>query len=584
MTRMTRRELLQVAGAAALLPRGALAASPDAAIVPNRSTTGVFVPPRGAAFMKWSFDAPEPSVSFADLQFGFIVFSRENAYHLDRAHMRVEAIGDGLRLVCTGLLWAGGQERASGRVEAVFRRNGSFVEWDTTAELERPIKAVATVIRGLPRGAVHPAGGAPIDPHDDELLFGYPFGGGDLFGANTAQGLVTPLLIVHDGGDFHFVSSLDDRVRTKRFYVQPGEDAYRIEAIHETEGWRDQTSVAVPRWRVGKADSIEAAVAPHYRHLERAYHIPRWEDRADVPPWLRKIALVVALHGMHFSGYVFNSFQRMLEILRFIAREIPPDRVLVFLPAWDGRYYWDYPEYRAAPRLGGDAELRRLVQTGKKLGYRFVPMFGANAANRRGPSFSGFADAATSRIDDDRMDLDWVDWDGDRHQEGWSAYMNLGVDSWRRWLTERIAGVIDKYDVDGYFLDIIGGWINNTKADMDEGARKMIRELAGRYPKVLVCGEFHYDALLAAIPLFHVHAPHAVPYARFFSHLSHPAPGRGSSGVHESGFSTFDAQTLSLPASPGLLPTLTVVDDTFTTYRSQMVAVVREARRRAGLG
>jgi hypothetical protein len=27
-------------------------------------------------------------------------------------------------------------------------------------------------------------------------------------------------------------------------------------------------------------------------------------------------------------------------------------------------------------------------------------------------------------------------------------------------------------------------------------------------------------------------AVHAVPFARFFSHLSHLAPGRGSSGVH----------------------------------------------------
>ena len=86
------------------------------------------------------------------------------------------------------------------------------------------------------------------------------------------------------------------------------------------------------------------------------------------------------------------------------------------------------------------------------------------------------------------------------------------------------------------------------------------------------------------IPLYHVYAAHAVPFARFFSHLSHPAPGRGSSGVHESGFSRFDPQTLSLPRRDGLLPTLTIVDDTFTAHRSEMAAVIREARRRAGLG
>jgi len=258
--------------------------------------------------------------------------------------------------------------------------------------------------------------------------------------------------------------------------------------------------------------------------------------------------------------------------------------VLVFLPAWDGRYYWDYPEYRAAARLGGETELRRLIHDGKRLGYRFVPMFGANTANRRSPAFARFADAATSKIDDDRMDLNWVDWDNDRHQDGWAAYLNLGVESWRRWLTDRIAAAIDTYDIDGYFLDIVGGWVNNPRADMHEGVRRLVGELRQRYPRVLPCGEFHYDALLELIPLYHVYATHAVPFARFFSHLSHPAPGRGSSGVHESGFSPFDPRTLALARREGLLPTLSVVDDTFTAHQQEMSAVIREARQRAGLG
>ena len=34
----------------------------------------------------------------------------------------------------------------------------------------------------------------------------------------------------------------------------------------------------------------------------------------------------------------------------------------------------------------------------------------------------------------------------------------------------------------------------------------------------------------------------------------------------------------------GVLPTLTIVDDTCTAHRSEMTAVIREARRRAGPG
>ncbi len=548
-------------------------------ILPLSSTTDVFVPPRGRAFNKFSFDFPEPAVEFAGFRFGFLVFTRENAYALDARTMTATAGDNELSVTATGLVWAGGQEKTTGRVTAHLRLMADAVEWDVTAEMPQPIKAVTTVLRGVPRGTLSSGGGEPFDPKDDEILYGYPFGAGDLFGGNTASGMGTPLVaVVSDDQHALALSSLDDCVRAKRFFFQPGEHGYRVELVHEVEGWLDQTRVVVPTWRVGRAATLEAAVAPHYTHIERAYRFPRWESRADVPTWLKQTALVVTLHGMHFTGYVFNDFARMLEILQWIATQIPAERVLAFVPAWDGRYYWDYPTYRAAERLGGEAGFKRLVEEGHRLGFRFMPMFGANAANRRLPNYAQIADAATAKIDGDRFELDWVDWDNDRHQEGWGVYMNLGVESWRRWLVGRIADTIERYGVDAYFLDIVGGWINNTAADMHEGTRKLVAELRERYPQVLACGEFLYDALLEFIPLYHVYSPRGVDYARFFSHLSHPAPGRGSSGVHESGFNDWDAKTLSLSRRPGLIPTLNVVDDTFTKYRDQMAAVIAQAK------
>ena len=542
MDPISRRDWLKTmgaAGAGALLP-GATILHPGTAILPLSSTSDVFIPPRGRAFQKFSFDFPEPSAEFAGLRFGFLVFTRENAYALDASAMTAEGSADALSLTATRLLWAGGQERAMGRVRVRLRRDGDATLCDVTAEMDQPIKAVTTVVRGVPRGKLSAGGGEPFDPHDDEVLWGYPFGGGDLFGDNTAWGTGTPLVVVQHGDqEWLGLSSLDDRVRTKRFYFQPGEHGYRVELVHEVEGWLDRPSVQVPTWRLGRATSLEAAVAPHYAHLERAYHFPRWETRTDMPDWLRRTALVVTLHGMHFTGYIFNDYARMLEILRWIATQIPADRVLAFISAWDGRYYWDYPTYQAVPRMGGEAGFKRLVQEGQRLGFRIMPMFGANASNRKLANFANFADAATARIDGDPFNLNWVDWDNDRHQEGFGVYMNLGVESWRRWLTGRIADVIDRYGVDAYFLDIIGGWVNNTKADMHEGARALVSELRTRYPRVLACGEFLYDALLEFIPLYHVYSPHGVPYARFFSPLASCAGaglvGRARVGVQPLG-------------------------------------------------
>ena len=222
------------------------------------------------------------------------------------------------------------------------------------------------------------------------------------------------------------------------------------------------------------------------------------------------------------------------------------------------------------------------MKESQQLGFKMMPMFGANAANRRQAVWPKIADAATRKIDGDVYNLNWVDWNNDRHQDGWLTYMNLGVDSWRNWLAARISDVIERFGVDAYFLDIIGGHVNDAGADMHEGTRRLVSDLRAKHPNVPCIGEMPYDALHAFIPMYHAGGgPRWQKYSRFFQHLSSPAPGRGSSGVHEAGFGRFNPETLSL--SPNAIPTLQVVDDTFAKYRDVMTEIIRRAKERAGI-
>jgi hypothetical protein len=565
-------------------PAGDGFASPSDRIVPLTSTSEIYIPPRGRGFMKFSFDFPEPSILFEGLRFSFRLYTFENTYAMDRDLITVTESPDGLEIRCSGLVWAGGQEKTPAQLHARLRRSGSFVEWDVTVEMNQPIKSIAAIVRDVPRGKMSAGGGNFFDTRDDEILLGYPFGGGAL---NTARGMDSPISVIQQcEHEFFFLSVLDDKVRANRFYFQPGEKGYRVELTYEREGWQKSNHLQSPTWRVGRTQNAEDAFRPHYEHLEKVFQIPDWEKRGDVPAWFRKIDLALALHGAHWTGYVFNTYAKMLAILQWVATQMPAENVLVFLAAWDGRYYWNYPIYKADPRMGGEEGLRNLIQKGQSLGFRFMPMFGMNSANRTLPVFSQIADAATNQIDGDQFSLNWVDWDNDRHFEGWGAYMNLGVESWRKWLADRISDVITRYHADAYFLDIAGGWENNTKADMHEGTRKLIADLRHRHPGVMPCGEMSYDALMSLIPVYQVggpagYAPAFSKYGRAFQHLSHPAPGRGSSGVHESGFSRFDPQTLSLSQSQ--IPTITVVDDTFDRYRDVMAEIIVKAKQRAGL-
>jgi len=397
------------------------------------------------------------------------------------------------------------------------------------------------------------------------------------------------LLLQQDGGEVLLLDCLDTRVRPKRFFFQPvsegGARSYRVECIVEQSATLQGREFTAPWFRISRQAGSRQAIALHQEHFERAFGVRRWEQRADVPEWLRGISLVLALHGMHWTGFVFNTFSRMETILEWVASRIDPRRVLVFLPAWDGRYYWDYGVYaEPAARMGGAEGLRRLIGRGHQQGFRFMPMFGANAFNGLQPAFQGVAPGHARHLDGNWRYIDNADWDNDRQGEGWDHFMNLGSPEWRKFLAERISDTARRFGVDAYFLDIVAGYINDPRYDVADGTRQLIAELRDRHPALLPVGEYYHDAQFAYIPLFQAFSERGDPelserYIRNFSHLSHPAPGRGSSGVHELGFQGFDTEDAGI--RPRNIATLTVVDDTFDRYRGIMEKVLERARRSA---
>jgi hypothetical protein len=90
------------------LPQAVLTPRTDGEITSLNSTSEVFIPPRGRGYMKFSFDFPEPVVSFGEHRFGFLVFTAENTYALDRDKMHVAANGDTMQINCS-VVWPVGR-------------------------------------------------------------------------------------------------------------------------------------------------------------------------------------------------------------------------------------------------------------------------------------------------------------------------------------------------------------------------------------------------------------------------------------------------------------------------------------------
>ena len=55
-----------------------------------------------------------------------------------------------------------------------------------------------------------------------------------------------------------------------------------------------------------KTNAVVLACGANYR-FNRALGLVPWDTRPDVPSWARDIRLCLTLHGMHWSGYTFNT-------------------------------------------------------------------------------------------------------------------------------------------------------------------------------------------------------------------------------------------------------------------------------------
>lgn len=524
-----------------------------------------------------SFDPRDPyfPVPGCEVRFAVQVFTSVDGYGLDPASTTAGADGS---VRCTRFALLGQQRVAgAGEVDVALARGGDALVWSISVRHEEPVKAVKLLLGGLPRdGWWAPNTGR--EPLGGRFQIEYP--GPQWATPWAASGRIS-------------LSVRDPSVRRKTLHVDqpPYADGPVVELVHRPAAAERTPTCHVPPVRLretGPEADPEVGTGidldEHLAFTEGAHGLVPWESRTDVPGWLRETSLVVTLHGQHWTGHVFNTFPRMAEALRFVARHIEPRRVLVYLPGWEGRYYYEYPRYEPGADLGGPAGFRALVQEAHELGFRLMPMFGGNGANAA--QYPRWRWAALRNETDRYVELlNRPDWDGDRTGEGDQVFLNPGEPGFRAHLRESISAVVRNFGVDAAFLDTAGYWVDDPRHDLLDGYRRLAAELRERHPGLLLAAEGWWDALSAVFPLSQqwlgvdrdLRAPRVLTrYARTTGHLAEGTPGPGSTGVHERGF-------LSRPpdvAREGHLPVVGFVEDTLSEHADEVVAVCRWARSR----
>ncbi|TDE14269.1 hypothetical protein [Jiangella asiatica] len=519
---------------------------------------------------------PVPNVPGAE--WSVEVFTVDDVRLLDPRRTTFE----GGSLLADGLTWPGAQRNVAGRVRAdlMIAPGGDAVTWRIRAEADVPVKAIKLLFRGLPGGA-EDGWWSPTTPRDvaltprpdEPVLLRYPW-----------PNWQTPWICQGEGPAVT-LSTRDTEVRAKRFYtfLPPWSPSAVTEVVCDQLATRRTPDFEAPPIVLrtcADVAAVHADLAEHLEHVERSFGLADWEDRADVPDWARDIRLVVTLHGQHWTGYVFNTFDDMGRILEEVTRHVPGEHVLAYLPGWEGRYYWQYPIYRPGEDLGGADGFRRLTQTARRLGVHLMPMFGANGANVG--RYPRWEDAAFRSAGDRYVvHVNHPDWDGDRTREDDQVFLNPGEPEYRAFLREQIGELVTSYDVAGVFLDTSACWFDDPRHELYAGYRALVGELREAHPGLLVCGEGWYDALLGLLPVnqtwLDVARPPRTPdlpyrYSRVLGHLNSGCPGQGSTGVHEGGFRE-PAKPLRVP---GFVPSLGFVSDTLERYADDVAAFCRE--------
>ncbi|MBN1202484.1 MAG: hypothetical protein JXJ20_11555 [Anaerolineae bacterium] len=525
----------------------------------------------------FGFDTRDPVFDAGPWKLSFQVITLENVYGLDPDGLEIRESEQDWQLNCSGMRFAGGQQHSPGRVTVKITRGaGDALKILIDASTPHKIRAVKILLRGFTSLALLDLLDQAPDVPTEQAIKRYP---NDLriplIAALTEDGVLI-------GARCH-----DPQARAKRFAVYqermgPLAGTYTLECIHEEDARHFDTHIHVPDWIIERSIDLPTFRGGYLAFAERELGLVPWAQRQDMPPWTRDIRLVLTLHGMHWTGYVFNSYDQMRDIIRFVCDLIDGQQVLAYLPGWEGRYYWQYGDYRPDPLLGGPEAFQRLCDAARACGAHIMPMFGANCANAWAPNFHTFGPSSYMKSASRNVFLgNQPDWDSSRaHDTGWQAWLNPGAPAWQNELTRQVLMLVDQYRFDAVFLDTVEVWVNDPDFNLREGYQQLVARLRAGRPNLLVTGEDWWDGLLPIFPIFQ-QAGHwrQVPawvgrYARLMGHICDSEPSRGSTGVFESGYTDY----ARLPDDDMYIPTIAFVDGTLDHAQAEIETVITQAR------
>ena len=499
-----------------------------------------------AQFGTIGYDFKDPYIKFKDLKFAVRLSTENNIYCPDPEKISIIKVSENeIILSSKSLSAAGGQLISDGLIELKISgsENGRI---SITAQASHPFelnKSILILIKGIDVKFMVSeelqAKGVKEFKDKKEIRVNYP-----------SRSATMPLVFLNNESEEWYVLSKDNKLRKKGFacFYDHLADEPVVVLSHDNDMRNISKKISAPKWVLGKNKSRLEIVKERCYDIEQNFNLsPFFNKPKKQTNWIKNLKLVTFFHGVHWTGHIFNTYDQIGQQLEWITNTIDGKQVLAFLPAWDGRYYVNYPEHEPNERMGGKVGLKNLIKKAHNLNVKVVLMFG-------GPNLSNFKFLEEKNMSDAGLKTpyghsrlqNWLDWDTDLNIETMGLIMNFGHPKYRDYMISKTAELFDTYDVDGVFLDGTLRWENSPDYSPFEGLIKYTKEIRKRYPDKLIMGEDGYDLVYGLFDLFHTSGgplgleKYLLRYTRQFFYLAYPSES-GSAGVHEIGWSNNSA-------------------------------------------
>ncbi|MEM2905433.1 MAG: hypothetical protein QW057_06200 [Candidatus Bathyarchaeia archaeon] len=153
----------------------------------------------------------------------------------------------------------------------------------------------------------------------------------------------------------------------RRLWVKTIGRSLALDLFCEENAWQRSSCYASPEWAIEEVKDWREAVAKYRAWMERAYGLQPFEKRADVPAWMRNIALYLNVYAHSYTSRLHYTFAEIEAKLKELAGYFPAGNTLVYIAGWDGRIDTAYPDYAVSSEAGGEEGLTEAHRDGSQL-------------------------------------------------------------------------------------------------------------------------------------------------------------------------------------------------------------------------